>query len=205
MEKVKTGIIGCGKVADIHAKALQNIEESEFTAVYSRTPEKGDKFAKHYDVKAYTDITKMISETGIEAVIVGTPHPVHADPTIEAIEAGVHAIVEKPLASSLEDCDAMISAALRKNLKLSVISQRRLYEPVQRIKRAIDEGKLGQPVLGTVSMLGWRDKEYYDSDPWRGTWKGEGGGVLVNQAPHQLDLLLWYMGEIEELHGFWEI
>ena len=78
-----------------------------------------------------------------------------------------------------------------------------MYAPAQRIKNAIEEDKLAQPVLGTVTMLGWRDKDYYDSDPWRGTWKAEGGGVLVNQAPHQLDLLLWYMGDIDELYGRW--
>jgi len=203
MKKLKTGIIGCGKVADIHAKALQNIEESEFIAVYSRTPEKGNKFADKYGVKAYTDVSKMLSETGIEAVIVGTPHPVHAETTLPAIEGGAHVIVEKPLASSLEDCDLMIEAAKRKNVKLSVISQRRYYAPVQRIKKAIYEGKIDQPILGTANMLSWRDKKYYDSDPWRGSWEGEGGGVLVNQAPHQIDLLLWYMGEIEELYGCW--
>jgi len=203
MEKLKTGIIGCGKVAHIHAKALQNIEESQFSAVCSRNIEKSKYFAQQYGVKAYTDISEMISETGIEAVIVGTPHPAHANPTIEAIKNGAHVIVEKPLASSLEDCDAMISAAKRKKVKLSVISQRRFYAPAQRIKKAIDEGKLGQPVLGTVTMLGWRDQAYYESDPWRGTWEAEGGGVLVNQAPHQLDLLLWYMGDIDELYGCW--
>jgi predicted dehydrogenase len=203
MKKIKTGIIGCGKVADIHAMALQNIEESEFTAVYCRKVEKGKKFAEKYGVKAYTNITDMINECGIEAVIVVTPHPAHADPTIEAIEGGAHAMVEKPLASSLEDCDLMITAAKRKNVKLSVISQRRCYAPAQRIKKAIDDGKLGQTVLGTVNMLSWRDKDYYDSDPWRGTWEHEGGGVLVNQAPHQLDLLLWYLGEIDELYGVW--
>jgi predicted dehydrogenase len=73
-----------------------------------------------------------------------------------------------------------------------------------RVKKAIDDGKLGKPILGTVNMLGWRDMAYYQSDPWRGTWKGEGGGVLINQAPHQLDLLLWYMGEIDELYGVWD-
>jgi predicted dehydrogenase len=203
MNKIKTGIIGCGKVAHIHASALKNIKESEFTAVYSRTADKGWKFAEQYNVKAYTDISDMISETGIEAVIVGTPHPVHADPTIQAIESGAHVIVEKPLASSLIDCDAMITAAKSNNVKLSVISQRRFYSPTQRIKKAIDEGKIDQPILGTVTMLSWRDKNYYDSDPWRRSWDVEGGGVLVNQAPHQLDLLLWYMGEIEEIYGCW--
>jgi predicted dehydrogenase len=203
MKKIKTGIIGCGKVAHIHANALNNIEESDFIAVCTRNLKKAKKFADQYGVKAFSDISEMISQTGIETVIVGTPHPAHMQPTIQAIESGAHVIVEKPLASSLEDCDAMIESADINNKKLSVISQRRLYAPAQRIKRAIEDGKLGQPVLGTVSMLGWRDKDYYDSDPWRGTWEAEGGGVLVNQAPHQLDLLLWYMGEIDELYGAW--
>ncbi len=203
MDKIKTGIIGCGKVAHIHAKALKSIKESEFTAVFSRTPEKGKKLAENYGVKNYSDISEMISDSGIDAVIIGTPHPVHAITTIQAVESGAHVLVEKPLASSLEDCDLMIETAKRKNVKLSVISQRRLYAPAQRIKKAIDDGKIGQPVLGMTTMLGWRDREYYESEPWRGTWEGEGGGVLINQAPHQLDLLLWYMGEIDELFGYW--
>jgi predicted dehydrogenase len=203
MDKLKTGIIGCGKVAHIHANALKNIPESEFTAVCGRNIEKAKIFADQYDVRAFSNISEMISKTGIEAVIIGTPHPAHAIPTIEAIESGANVIVEKPMASSLEDCDAMIESANLNNKKLSVISQRRLYAPAQRIKNAINDGKIGKPVLGTVNMLGWRNKDYYDSDPWRGTWKAEGGGVLVNQAPHQLDLLLWYMGDIDELYGSW--
>lgn len=97
----------------------------------------------------------------------------------------------------------MIAAMRRANLRLAMISQRRCYEPVMRVKQAIDDGKIGTPVLGTVTMLGWRDEKYYQSDPWRGTWKEEGGGVLVNQAPHQFDILQWYMGQIDELYGCW--
>jgi predicted dehydrogenase len=97
----------------------------------------------------------------------------------------------------------MIRAAKDSDVKLAMISQRRLYAPVQRIKKAIEDGKLGYPILGTVNMLGWRDLAYYQSNAWRGTWKGEGGGVLVNQAPHQLDLLQWFMGAIDQLFGCW--
>ncbi len=89
-------------------------------------------------------------------------------------------------------------------VKLGVISQRRWYEPVKRLKHAIEEGKIGKPVLAEVTMLGWRDKDYYDSDSWRGKWETEGGGVLVNQSPHQLDIMLWYMGEIDEVYGIWK-
>jgi UDP-N-acetyl-2-amino-2-deoxyglucuronate dehydrogenase len=111
--------------------------------------------------------------------------------------------VEKPLAASLADCDAMLTAARANKTVLSTVSQRRFYPPCQRIHRAIEDGLIGRPVLGAVTMFGWRDQDYYRSDPWRGSWQGEGGGVLVNQSPHQLDLLLWYLGEIEEVFGYW--
>jgi predicted dehydrogenase len=112
-------------------------------------------------------------------------------------------LVEKPLAASLADCDAMLAAAAAGGAAIGMVSQRRLYPPCQRIRQAINSGRLGRPVLGTAVMFGWRDEAYYRSDPWRGSWAGEGGGVLVNQAPHQLDLLLWYLGEPAEVFGYW--
>ena len=145
----------------------------------------------------------MLREARVEAVLVCTPHPLHAEPAIQAAEAGVHVLVEKPLAASLPDCDAMLAAARKAGTRLGVISQRRLYEPVRRMKDAIDAGKIGRPVLGVFTMYSWRDPAYYQSDPWRGKWATEGGGVLVNQSPHQLDLLQWFMGEIEEISGYW--
>jgi predicted dehydrogenase len=89
-------------------------------------------------------------------------------------------------------------------VRIGTVSQRRFYTPCQRVKRAIEDGKLGRPILGSVAMYGWRDQAYYQSDPWRGSWKAEGGGVLVNQAPHQLDLLQWFLGPIDELFGYWD-
>ncbi len=203
MKKIRTGIIGCGKVAHIHAAALASVPESEFTAVYSRSPEKADTFAAQYDVQGYADMESFMGESGVQAVLIATPHPFHAQPTVCAAQHGVHVMIEKPLASSLEDCDIMIEAMQQAELKLAMISQRRCYESVQRVKQAIDAGKIGTPILGSVTMLGWRDQNYYASDPWRGSWDQEGGGVLVNQAPHQLDILQWTMGPIEELYGYW--
>lgn len=201
--KIRTAVIGAGKVADIHASILAIQPGSEFIAVCSRTSERAEALAKRYGVKAYTVIPTMIQEMGVEAVVVCTPHPAHAASAIQAIEHGVHVLVEKPLAASLADCDALIAAAERHRAKLGVISQRRWYAPAQRVKTAIDSGKIGKPILGTVTLFGWRDQAYYASDLWRGRWETEGGGVLVNQAPHQLDLLLWYMGEVDELFGYW--
>jgi len=197
-------ILGCGKVAHLHAKAVQNLPNAKLSGVWSRTHETAKNFASEYGTEAFTDISKLVSEKKIDLVIVCTPHPFHLEPTLEAAKAGANVLVEKPLASTLADSDEMICICKKHGVKLGVISQRRWNEPVKRIKNAIEEGKIGNPVLGTVNILGWRDKAYYDADAWRGTWKMEGGGILVNQAPHQLDILLWYMGEIDEVYGVWK-
>lgn len=200
---IKAGIVGCGKVAHLHAQALQNLQFADFRAVCSRSIQKAYEFSDQYSVLGYSDVQEMIAVERLDLVIICTPHPNHLEPTLDALVAGAHVLVEKPLASSLEDCDAMIKAAKTHGKKLGVISQRRFYEPVMRVKKAIDDGKIGRPVLGTINMLGWRDENYYKSDPWRGSWEHEGGGVLVNQAPHQLDVLQWLMGDIEEVYGSW--
>ena len=203
MRKIKTGIIGTGKVGHLHAAALTSNQKSEFTSVLGRSPEKTNKFADQYGVKAYTDLDAFLKESGVEAVCICTPHPAHRDPSVAAAEAGIHLLIEKPLASSLEDCDAILDAVEKSDVKLGMLCQRRFYEPCARIRECIESGKIGRPILGTVTVLGWRDQDYYDSDSWRGTWKEEGGGVLVNQAVHQLDLLLWYMGPVAEVSGYW--
>lgn len=204
MVKLKTAVIGCGKVGDFHAKAYAKIEHSEFTAVCDNNIERAQLFAQKYGVKAYSDIETMISKEKIDVVSICTPHPLHANPAVIAADCGCNVLVEKPLASSLEDCNRIIEAANRNHVQIGTMVQRRFYRPCMRIREAINAGKIGKPVLGMVTMLGWRDKNYYDSDPWRGTWKGEGGGVMVNQAPHQIDLLQWYMGEVDEIYGVWK-
>jgi predicted dehydrogenase len=153
-------------------------------------------------VKGFCDVGEMVA-SGVQAAIVCTPHPAHRDAAVAAMEAGAHVLVEKPLASTLRDCDDMLAAAKKAGVKLGMVCQRRFYAPVQRMRRAIDAGKIGAPALGVVTMLGWRDEKYYASDPWRGKWRSEGGGVLVNQAPHQLDLLQWFMGPVDALYGAW--
>ena len=204
MERIKTAVIGCGKVGHFHALAYQACPDSELVACFGRNREKTEAFAAQYGIRAYTDLETMVRETGVQAVSICTPHPQHAKLAVECCRLGLHIAVEKPLAASLEDCDAILEAARENHVTGTTICQRRFYRPAMRVKQAIDDGKLGKPILGTVNMLGWRDMNYYNSDPWRGTWAGEGGGVLINQAPHQLDLLLWYMGEIDELYGVWD-
>ena len=204
MKTMRIGIAGCGKVAHLHARALQQLDHADLTAVWSRSHQSADRFAAQYSTEAYSNVAEMVEKAALDAVIVCTPHPFHAGPAEAAIKSGAHVLVEKPLASSLEDCDRILSAASGFGRKIGVVSQRRWYPGARRMKAAIDAGKIGDPVLGTVQMLGWRDRAYYEADAWRGTWGEEGGGVLVNQAPHQLDLLLWMMGEVEELVGVWD-
>lgn len=200
----KIGIAGCGKVAHLHAKAIFNLPNVKLSAAWSRSSSSVQSFTKQYQIKAYDKIHDMVVGEGLDLVIVCTPHPFHTVPAIEAMKAGANVLVEKPLASSLKDCDEMINAGERYKKQLGVVSQRRYYEPVMRVRKAIIDGKIGEPALGTILMLGWRDEDYYNADPWRGKWETEGGGVLVNQAPHQLDILLWFMGDIAELYGCWE-
>ena len=194
-------ILGCGKVAHLHAKAIQNIPNARLAGVWSRSTSTAKTFAEQYQVPFYAQIDNLIINEKIDLAIICTPHPFHLEPAEIVAESGANILVEKPLASTLEDSDKIISACKKAGVKLGVISQRRWYEPVIRVKQAIENGKIGKPVFGTINMLGWRDKKYYDSDEWRGTWEMEGGGVLVNQAPHQLDLFLWFMGEIDEVCG----
>ena len=203
MRQVRTAIIGCGKVAQIHAQGLLELDESEFVAVCDLQLDRAEAFAKRYQVKAFDSVETMLAKADVEAVIICTPHPGHEDPCVLAARAGVHVLIEKPMASTLSACDAMLEAAEKTGIKLGIVSQRRLFEPVQRIKSAIDAGKIGKPILGTFSMFSWRDQAYYESDSWRGKWETEGGGVLVNQSPHQLDILQWLMGEIDEISGYW--
>jgi predicted dehydrogenase len=197
-------IAGCGKVAHLHARAIRDIPNARLTAVWSRTWSSARSFAAEYKAIPCHDITTMVTENRIDLVLICTPHPFHRNAVLEAAGAGANVLVEKPLAASLQDCDEMLDACSRHQVKLGVISQRRWYKPVLRVKEAIDAGKIGRPVLATVNMLGWRDKAYYEADAWRGTWQLEGGGVMVNQAPHPFDILLWYMGDIDEIYGLWQ-
>lgn len=202
--KIKTGVVGCGNVGHFHAKAFAELDTSHFVGVCSANFERAKEFAKAYGVPAFPDLATMKRETDVQAVSICSPHPMHARNAVEAASLKIHTLVEKPLADSLSGCDSILKAAETNGVKVGTVCQRRFYPPCRRVRQAIVDGKIGRPTLGIVTMLGWRDRAYYDSAAWRGTWSGEGGGVLVNQAPHQMDLLLWYMGEVDEVYAAWE-
>jgi UDP-N-acetyl-2-amino-2-deoxyglucuronate dehydrogenase len=199
---IRTALVGCGKVGHTHAQALRSL--SEFAAVCDQDASRASAFAEKYGVRSYTDLPTMLTDAQVGLLSVCTPHPVHTESIVIAAETGVHVLTEKPLAPDLQGCDRSIQACRKNGVKLGVISQRRLYQPVVRMRQAIDQGKIGQPVLVTLTVMGWRDENYYKMDAWRGKWISEGGGVLVNQTVHQLDLFQWLMGPIDELFGYWE-
>ena len=187
-----------------HAQAYRDLPQSRLVAVCGRTESPARMLGQAFRVPAYTSVLEMLERERPAVVSICTPHPSHAEIVEACAERGVHALVEKPLAPDLGGCDRAIAACERAGVKLGVVSQRRLYPPVLRLREAILAGKLSRPILAVLMVLGWRDEAYYRSDPWRGRWDTEGGGVLVNQTPHQLDLLQWIMGPVEELYGRWD-
>lgn len=203
MDRVGTVLIGCGKVASTHVLAYKKHKEAHFIGVYDTNIERAKEFAAQYQVKAFESQQEMLHAPGVQAASICSPHKTHPEMVVACAQAGVHALVEKPMAVDLKGCDLAIRSADQAGIKLGVISQRRFYEPVQRVKKAIESRKIGCPILATVTVMGWRDQGYYKMDPWRGKWATEGGGVLLTQTPHQLDLFQWFMGPIDECFGYW--
>ena len=203
MQRIGTALIGYGKVAQTHAQALKRLPQSDFLAVYGRQADKTAAFAAQYGVQAYASAETMLSDPRIQMVCVCTPQDSHPRWAQQCAAAGKHVLLEKPMAVDLLGCDQAIAACEAAGVKLGVISQRRFYEPVRRVKQAVEAGKIGRPVLGTLTVMGWRDAAYYQMDAWRGHWSTEGGGVLLTQTSHQIDLFQWIMGPIDELFGYW--
>jgi len=204
VERVGTALIGCGKVGETHALALQSLPQSRFVAVCDVDAGRAAAFAQRFGVEPHTDPAEMLRRPDIQMVSIATPHPTHAEYTVIAAQNGVHALVEKPFAPSLREVDRALAAARAAGTKVGVVSQRRFYPATQRVWRAIQEQRIGKPIMAIMTVLGWRSEDYYRMDAWRGKWDTEGGGVMINQTPHQLDILQWLMGPIEELYGYWD-
>lgn len=204
METIRFAIIGCGKVSALHAKALENAKGCSLVAVSGHHLDKAEAFGHTWNIPSYDDITRMVREQKVDVAVITTPHPIHKENAITALKAGANVLIEKPMAVTVAECEEILETAGKLGKKVGVISQRRWYPACMRIRHAIDDGKIGRPMLGQLTMLGWRDEKYYSSDPWRGKWDTEGGGVLINQSPHQLDLLHWYLGPVKEVFGFWK-
>lgn len=206
MSKIRFGIVGTGGIARHHATALGALaEEAEIVSCADVQPGRAQQFAQTFGIpRAYDSARDLLDAGGIDVVCVCTPHPQHAEPLILAAERGIHGVVEKPMTPTLDQADRVLEAVAKHGTKLSSISQRRWIPAAQRVRQAIDAGKLGSRViLGETYCEMWRDEAYYARDAWRGHWDTEGGGVMMNQSPHNLDFLLWYMGPADEIFGYW--
>lgn len=204
--KIRFGIVGTGGIANTHAAGLAALsEDAEVVACCDINPTRTADFAERWGVQhQFTSAQAMLDADLIDVVCVATPHPQHAEPLILAAQRGVHGVVEKPLTATLADADRVLEAAAKHGTLLSTMSQRRWFPAAQRVRQAIDADKLGsRMVLAESYTEMWRDAGYYAKDAWRGRWQTEGGGVLMNQAPHNIDFLLWYMGPAEEIFGYW--
>jgi UDP-N-acetyl-2-amino-2-deoxyglucuronate dehydrogenase len=199
---IKFGLLGCGRIAKRHSDLLGggHIPGAELVAVCDEVRERADAIAAKFRVPAFYDINDFLAQKDIQAVSVLTPSGMHPAHVIAAAKAGKHVIVEKPMALRLEDADAMISACDAAAVKLFVVKQNRFNVPVIKAREALDAGRFGRLVLGTVRVRWCRDQAYYDQDKWRGTWAYD-GGVLANQASHHVDMLEWFFGDVVSVHA----
>jgi UDP-N-acetyl-2-amino-2-deoxyglucuronate dehydrogenase len=193
------GIIGCGMIANFHARAIRDIDGAQLVACYNPTPTKAEKLAAEYGCTAYTDLDKMLAHPGLDIVTIGSPSGSHMEPCLAAAAAGKHVIVEKPLDVTLARCDKMIAACDQAGVKLATIFPSRYHASSKLMKQAVEAGRFGTLALGDAYVKWFRTQQYYDSGAWRGTWKLDGGGALMNQAIHSVDLLLWLMGPVAEV------
>ncbi len=192
------GIIGCGMIAGFHAKAIKDAG-GKLVACFDRVPAAAQRLANETGCKAYDDFKAFLADPAIEIVTIGTPSGAHIEPALAAAEAGKHIIVEKPLEITLERCDQMIAACEKANVKLATVFHSRFHHSAKQIKAAVESGRFGKLTLGDAIVKWFRTQEYYDSGAWRGTWELDGGGALMNQAIHTVDLLLWLMGPVVEV------
>lgn len=195
---MKFGLIGASKIAHKHAAALSRIDGVEMVAVCDLVPERLEGLTREFGGKSYQDYREMLARESLDIVNVLTPSGSHASIAQDVAAAGRHVIVEKPMALTLDDADAQIDACLTHNVRLFVIMQNRFSRPVLKLREAVETGKFGKLVLGTVRMRWNRNQDYYDAARWRGTWGGD-GGVFCNQACHHIDLLRWMLGEVDSV------
>jgi len=195
------GIAGCGMIAEFHTRAIQEIPGAGVVAAWSRSRDNAEKIARLAGGQCaiYSELEPMLADPRVEIVCVCTPSGAHLEPAVAAARAGKHVVVEKPLEITLPRCDAIIEACDAAGVRLCTIFPSRFTPANLLLKEAIDTGRFGRLTLGDTAVKWWRTQEYYDSGGWRGTWSLDGGGALMNQAIHNVDLLTWLMGEVESI------
>jgi len=199
---IRVGIAGCGMISNFHAYALNMANGTILAGACSRSDASAERFCAAYHVPKFESYAQMLASPDIDAVSLCTPSGDHCRQILQALDAGKHVVVEKPMCITLEECDQVIRRADETGLTVCVISQHRFSDGIQEIKRAIDAGALGKIYSAQLTMHYFRPQEYYDSAQWRGTWALDGGGVLMNQGIHGVDMLCYLLGPARSVTGF---
>lgn len=202
MCKLKIAVVGCGRISKNHFEAIQaNCNELELVSVCDILEDRAIEAATKYSVHSYTSLEKMLSEEEIDLISICTPSGLHAEHGILAAKKGCHVITEKPMATSVEDAEKLISTCDLCNVRLFVVKQNRLNSTLQMVKRAIDKNRFGKIHMAIVNVFWTRPQSYYDESPWRGTWKYD-GGAFMNQASHYVDMIEWLIGPVASVMAY---
>lgn len=198
---LRAAVVGCGSISPNHLEAYRSTLGVEVVTVCDVDPERARTRAAAYGVPHAVTRVEDVLDLGVDLLSVCTPHPVHEEVVLAAAAAGVHVLCEKPVAVDLAAGVRMVAACRDAGVRLGGVFQRRFWPAAQQLRRAVDDGTLGEPVLAQVTALMHRTTAYYADDPWRGSWAADGGGVLMTQTIHQLDLLRWLLGPVETVQG----
>ncbi len=200
LKKLKVGLIGCGRISVMHLVSIQALDVAELVCVCDNKKERADETANKYGVKAYYDYNEMLSKEKLDVVHLCLPHYLHSKIAIEAFEKGIHVLTEKPMDIDYASAEKAVATAKEKGVLYGVVSQCRYNNSARLVKKAVENGKLGK-IISARSVLTWtRPDEYYKESDWKGTWDKEGGGVVIDQAIHSIDLVHWLVNsEVESV------
>ena len=199
--KYRIGILGGGNISDSHLRAAMEIKEIEISGICGSNLEKVKKLAEMAGVRAFTDEKQFFEECPMDLVAIGSPSGLHATQGVAAASRGIHVLVEKPIDVTTQKADNLIKACERGGVKLGVFFQDRVSEGARKLKELVDNNTLGKLTLATAHVKWYRNPEYYSRSRWRGTWKLDGGGAIMNQGIHTLDLLIWMLGNPRQVFG----
>lgn len=197
----RVGIAGCGAISRNHLEAFRALDNVQIVGVCDVDADRARSTSDSWGIPNAVSSVEELLALGLDIISVCTPHPTHEEVVLQAAAAGVNVLCEKPIATKLESAERMVEACEEAGVQLGVLFQRRFWPASQKIRSAIDDGTLGRAIMAQCSVMLHRAPDYYNRDAWRGTWESDGGGVLMSQAVHQIDLLQWYLGDVAEVYG----
>jgi UDP-N-acetyl-2-amino-2-deoxyglucuronate dehydrogenase len=202
MKTLRFGIVGCGVIGPVHAEAIASLPHAELVAVADPLVERAQELAQRFGVRSHGNLANMLEDEDLDVVNVCTPSGLHGKHAIQVMRSGQNVIVEKPIEISLPAIDEMLRVQQEMGVKMAVISQHRFDPASQEVRGHIEARRFGRIVMGNAHLLWWRSQAYYDSGAWRGTWELDGGGVLMNQTIHSIDLLTWLAGPVRSVRAY---